>query len=76
MRPVPRIVTFAAASILAVLTTASLPSHAKDPAQSPSTVSRHAYTFADCHALKRAISRRTCQARLMREMEVDTAQKK
>jgi hypothetical protein len=76
MRPVSRIVTFAAASILAVLTTASLPSHAKDPAQSPSTVWRHAYTFADCHALKRAISRRACQARLMREMEVDTAQKK
>jgi hypothetical protein len=39
-------------------------------------VAPHAPTLTDCRLLKRAISRRACQARLWREMQVDTAENK
>jgi hypothetical protein len=71
-----RFTSLAAASALVALTAASMPAHAGDSAQTLSSVGRHGHSVAECNLLKRAISRRTCQARLLREMKIDTAQNK
>ena len=81
MYPFTRILTLAAAVALVGLIGASIPSLAEETATQRHTPS-HTVDQADlkfqqtgeCHLLRRAISRRACQARLWREMEIDTAE--
>jgi hypothetical protein len=78
MLPLTRILCLAAASVLVALTATSIPAHAKDLDQSLGSVGHQERPVAECHLLKRAISRRACEAR--REMKIDpridTAEKK
>ena len=78
-----RISSMAAACVLVALTTASIPVRAEDTAQDQGPVDPHASILTDqdtqqqmgeCHLLRRAISRRACQARLWREEDMDTAE--
>ena len=80
MYPFTRILTLAAAVALLGLIGASIPALAEESATqrhmpSPTTVDQADLNFqGECHLLRRAISRRACQARLWREMEIDTAE--
>jgi len=74
MLPLTRILGLAAVSALLALTAACIPAQAEDSALR--SVGRHEHPVAECHLLKRAISRRVCQARLSREMKIDTAENK
>ena len=82
MYPFTRILTLAAAVALVGLIGASIPALAEESATqrhmpSPTTVDQADLNFqktGECHLLRRAISRRACQARLWREMEIDTAE--
>ena len=76
MSPLTRILSLTAAGALVALTAASIPARAGELTQNLGQVAPHAPTLADCRLLKRAISRRACQARLWREMQVDTAENK
>ena len=49
--------------------------HADETSQSAGSAPPQASVFTDCQLLRRAISRRACQARLLREEQVDTAEK-
>ena len=79
MYPFTRILTLAAAVALVGLIGASIPSLAEESAtqRHTPTVDQADLNFqqaGECHLLRRAISRRACQARLWREMEIDTAE--
>jgi hypothetical protein len=73
MFPLTRILSLAAAGALVALTAASIPARAGDSAQALRSAEPHEFTFTECQALRRAISRRACQARLWREEHIDTA---
>ena len=76
-----RVLTLAAAGVLVALTAAANTARAEDSAQGPHqpllTTARQAdLNLGECHLQRRAISRRACQARLWREMQIDTAENK
>ena len=71
-----RILSFAAAGALVALTAPSIPARSDDSAHNLRAVRPHEPILAECHLLKRAISRHTCQARLERGMHIDTAENK
>jgi hypothetical protein len=76
MFPLTRILSLTAAGALVALTAASIPARAGELTQNLGQVAPHAPTLTDCRLLKRAISRRACQARLWHKMQVDTAENK
>ena len=77
MFPLTRTLSLAAAAALVVLTTFSVPAHAGVAAVgSDRATSFHGSDNGNCALLKRAISRRACQARLQRELHIDTAENK
>jgi hypothetical protein len=69
------IVGFAAAGALIAITAVGTPTHAGESSQSAGSAPPQASVFTDCHALRRAISRRGCVARLSRQEQVDVADK-
>ena len=74
MAPFPRIIGLAAAGALIAFTAVRTPAHADESSQSAGSALPQASVFTDCHVLRRAISRRSCQARLWREEQVDIAE--
>ena len=68
-----RILSLAAAGALLALTAASIPASADHSAANLEQVVPHDPILAECHLLKRAISRRPCQVRLRREEYIDIA---
>ena len=84
MFPLNRILTLAAAGAFVALTAANSPARAEESAQGRpqpilTTVGQadlNPRQMGECHLQRRAISRRTCQARLWREMHIDTAENK
>ena len=79
MFPLTRILTLAAAGALVALTAASSSARAEEAQghQQPIlTTVGQADLQIECHLQRRAISRRACQARLWREMHIDTAENK
>jgi hypothetical protein len=75
MVPFIRIIGLAVAAPLSLLP-AGTPAHADESSQSAGSALPQASVFTDCQVLRRAISRRACQARLWREEQVDTAENK
>ena len=81
-----RILGLAVAGALVGLTAASSVAHAGESTQNlgqvghepiPTTVGQtdlNSPQMGECHLLRRAISRRTCQARLWRGVHIDTAE--
>ena len=76
MIPFTRIIGLAAAGALIAFTAVGTPAHADESSQSAGSALPQASVFTDCHLLRRAVSRRACQARLWREERVDTAENK
>jgi hypothetical protein len=76
MAPFTQIIGLAAACALIGFTAVATPAHAEESSQSAGAALPQASVFTECHALRRAISRRACQARLWREERVDTAENK
>ena len=74
MAPFTRIIGLAAAGALITFTTVGTPADADESSQSAGSAPPQASVFTDCHVLRRAISRRACQARLWPEERVDTAE--
>jgi hypothetical protein len=75
MVPFIRIIGLAVAAPLSLLP-AGTPAHADESSQSAGSALPQASVFTDCQVLRRAISRRACQARLWRDEQVDTAENK
>ena len=76
MIPFTRIIGLAAAGAFITFTAVGTPAHADESSKSGGSAPPQASVFTDCHVLRRAISRRACQARLWREEQVDTAENK
>jgi hypothetical protein len=76
MFPLTRTLSLAAAAALVVLTAFSIPALAGEAAVGSRATSFHGSDNGNCALLKRAISRRACQARLQRELHIDTAENK
>jgi hypothetical protein len=76
MFPLIRIIGLAVAAPLSLFTAVGTPAHADESSQSAGSAPPRASVFTDCQLLRRAISRRACQARLWREEQVDTAENK
>jgi hypothetical protein len=76
MVPLTRILSLVAAGALVALTAASIPVRSDDSTQNLGAVGPHEPILTECHPLKRAISRRACQARLWRGVHIDTAENK
>jgi hypothetical protein len=76
MVPLTRIIGLAAAGALIAFTAVGTPAHAGESRQSARSAPPQASVFTDCQLLRRAISRRACQARLRWEEQVDTAENK
>jgi hypothetical protein len=76
MVPFTRILGLAAAGALIAFTAVGTPARADESSPSAGSAPPQASVFADCKLLRRAISRRACQARLWREEHVDTAENK
>ena len=68
MVPLTRILSLTAACALVVLTAAT-PARAGEFAQKQASVGTHKPSVTQCGMLKRAISRRACQARLERSTD-------
>jgi hypothetical protein len=75
MVPLTRILSLTAACALVVLT-AVTPASAGELAQKQASVGTHTPGVTQCGMLKRAISRRACQARLERGAHINTAENK
>jgi hypothetical protein len=75
MFPLTRILGLVAAGALVAVTAANFPARSGESGQGPAAVGVHAPSLTECRLLKRAISRRACQARLWREAPVETAEK-
>ena len=73
MDPFTRIIGLAVAAPLSLLPAVGTPAHADESSQSARSAPQSSI-FTDCQVLRRAISRRACQARLWREEQVDTAE--
>ena len=78
MFPLTRILTLAAAGALVALTAASVAraEEARGHQQPILATVGQADLQIECHLKRRAISRRDCQARVWREMNIDTAENK
>jgi hypothetical protein len=76
MVPFIRIIGLAVAAPLSLLPAVGTPAHADESSKSAGSALPQASVFTDCQVLRRAISRRACQARLWREEQVDTAENK
>ena len=76
MAPFTRIIGLAAAGALIAFTAVGTPAHADESSQSAGSALPQASVFTDCQVLRRAISRRACQARLWHEEQVDIAENK
>ena len=76
MIPFIRIIGLAVAAPLSLLPAVGTPAHADESSKSAGSALPQAPVFTDCQVLRRAISRRACQARLWREEQVDTAENK
>ena len=76
MVPSTQIIGLAAAGALIAFTAVGTPAHADESSQSAGSAPPQASVFKDCQLLRRAISRRACQARLLREEQVDVAENK
>ena len=74
MAPFPRIIGLAAAGALIAFTAVGTPAHADESSQRAGSALPQASVFTDWHVLRRAISRRSCQARMWREDQVDIAE--
>ena len=75
MFPLTRILGLIAAGALVAVIAANIPARSGESGQGQAAVGLHAPSLTECHLLKRAISRRACQARLWREAPVETAAK-
>ena len=71
-----RILSLVAAGALVAVIAANIPARSGESAQSLAAIGLHAPSLTECRLLKRAISRRACQARLWREEPVETAENK
>lgn len=79
-----RTLSLVAAGALVALTAAGISARADQLARNQGPVWPHEATLAvpnaqqvgECHLLRRAISRRACQARLLPSEQIDTAEKK
>jgi len=71
-----RIIGLATAAALIAFTAVGTPAHADESSKSAGSAPLKASVFTDCQVLRRAISRRACQARLWREEQVNTAENK
>jgi hypothetical protein len=76
MSSLTRILGLIAAGALVAVTAANFPARSGESGQGPAAVGAHAPSLTECRLLKRAISRRACQARLWREAPVETAENK
>jgi hypothetical protein len=76
MFPLTRPLSLAAAAALAVLTAFSVPTHAGEAAAGSDRATSFDGSDNACALLKRAISRRACQARLEHGAPIDTAENK
>ena len=77
MFPLTRLLSLAAAATLVALIAANIPVRADDPDQRLGPVGQpHEPVVTDCHLLRRAISRRACQARLRPVEHVESAESK
>jgi len=76
MSSLTRILGLIAAGALVAVTAANFPARSGESGQGPAAVGVHAPSLTECRLLKRAISRRACQARLWREAPVETAENK
>jgi hypothetical protein len=65
-----------AAGALLAVTAANFPARSGESGQRQAAIGLHAPSLSECRLLKRAISRRACQARLWREAPVKTAENK
>ena len=74
MAPFTHILGLAGVGALIAITTFGTPARAGETSQSARSAPPQASVFTDCKLLRRAISRRACQARLSREQHVDTAE--
>jgi hypothetical protein len=74
MAPLTRILSLVAAGALVAFTSGSIPARSDDSAQNLGAVGPHEPSATECHLLRRAMSRRACQARLWRGLHIDTAE--
>ena len=74
MVPFIRIIGLAVAAPLSLLPAVGTPAHADESSKSAGSAPPQASVFTECQLLRRAISRRACQARPWREERVDTAE--
>ena len=70
-----RILGLVAAGALVAVIAANIPALSGESGQRQAAVGLHAPSLTECRLLKRAISRRACQARLWREAPDETAEK-
>ena len=75
MIPSTQIIGLAAAGALIAFTAVVTPAHAGESSESAGSAPPQASVSTDCQHLRRAISRRACKARLVREEQVDVAEK-
>jgi hypothetical protein len=75
MLSITRILSLVAAGALVAVIAANIPARSGESGQRQAAVGLHAPSLTECRLLKRAISRRACQARLWREAPVETAEK-
>ena len=71
-----RIQSLVVAGALVAITAAYIPARSGESGQGPAAIGLHVPSLTECRLLKRAISRRGCQARLSREAPVKTAENK
>ena len=71
-----RILGLVAAGALVAVIAANIPALSGESGQRQAAVGLHAPSLTECRLLKRAISRRACQARLWRDAPVETAENK
>jgi hypothetical protein len=76
MSSLTRILGLIAAGALLAVTAANFPARSGESGQRQAAIGLHAPSLGECRLLKRAISRRACQARLWREAPVETAENK
>ena len=75
MPSITRILSLVAAGALVAVIAANIPARSGEFGQRQAAVGLHAPSLTECRLLKRAISRRACQARLWHEAPVETAEK-
>ncbi len=71
-----RISSLVAAGALVTVIAANIPARSGESGQGQAAIGLHAPSLTECRLLKRAISRRACQARLWHDAPVETAENK